>query len=219
MAKISEAAFKLYVVLLGHCYGENKTCFPSRRRLAQIIRKSERQISYLIRELEAANLVAVHQEKGKVSIYEPLQKIAGVADNPCRKLQETPAKNCNTPLQETATESIRTNNKKLIKEPASPSTRKKSSVPRDKASLENLLSQINLDGFRAEYPSLDIDRIWSRFQKKVLYGIAQNPRPNPYGYTEFGTALDEWCKRAIDKGEDQKPIPKAGLPDLRRYKF
>jgi hypothetical protein len=54
----------LLVVLAQHCYGDKVTCFPGVKRLARMMRCTERYVNYLLPKLVKAGVLAIEEEGG-----------------------------------------------------------------------------------------------------------------------------------------------------------
>lgn len=73
--KISDGAYRLYILLQSMCYGDKDSCYPSQRYLADKLKKSVRTIQRYIDELIVNKLI---KKKRRGSITNVITVIAKV---------------------------------------------------------------------------------------------------------------------------------------------
>jgi hypothetical protein len=61
---LSDTAHKLLLALAYHCH-HGPSCYPSVRRLSQMIRRSTRQTRALLHQLEKAGYISIHVHRGR----------------------------------------------------------------------------------------------------------------------------------------------------------
>lgn len=84
--KLSQGAFRLYVVLISYCYGNKDMCYPSQSTLAAKMDKCTRTIRRYLRELEEHNLITVKRRGSTSSLYKVTYKTEEKFTNKYREI-------------------------------------------------------------------------------------------------------------------------------------
>ncbi len=241
----------LWLLVARHCI-DSADCYPSVERLRIGLGKSYRWTSELLKALERKGWLHIEKRQGRASIYTPLiveprkstsrvdtsnlgSPLPGLVSTSEVHFQGGRNSTSGDPGSPLPTNKIKGNRlterdiSAVQSEDTTPKkkTRKSNSrPPKDLATLQTMLDEIDLQPFREKWEpkGVNVAEVWERFSEVTSSGTPQKPEPNPYGYRDLKLAFGNWCWKEAERSDKKQPSrtpdsPGPSYPDLSNYKI